>query len=243
MEKYGFVYIWRDRKHNRYYIGAHFGYLEDGYICSSTWMKQGYRHRPEDFKRRILKTNILSKKEMFEEENKWLNKIKPEELGKKYYNLQKHWQHWSMDEEKYKSSVEKMKNSLKKTNAAMTQEERSLKYGNRRGTTSPRKGMSFEQEYGIDKAEEIRNKIKEKRAKQVIDGSKLKGREPWNKGKTGIYSEETKKKMAWNKGMKIENHMTVEGRKSVSEKNKLNMKLLWQNPEYREKMLSARKKV
>ena len=35
--KYGFVYIWYDRKHHRYYIGCHWGTIDDGYICSSNW--------------------------------------------------------------------------------------------------------------------------------------------------------------------------------------------------------------
>lgn len=46
-EKYGFVYIWRDKKHNRYYIGCHWGTTDDGYICSSPWMKQAYKHPGE----------------------------------------------------------------------------------------------------------------------------------------------------------------------------------------------------
>ena len=40
MEKYGFVYIWYDRKHKRYYIGCRWGTENDGYICSSSWMKK-----------------------------------------------------------------------------------------------------------------------------------------------------------------------------------------------------------
>lgn len=87
MEKYGFVYIWRDKKHNRYYIGSHWGSIDDGYICSSTWMKNSYKRRPHDFKRRILVTNIKSKKQNIEEEHIWLKKIKPEKLGDRYYNL------------------------------------------------------------------------------------------------------------------------------------------------------------
>jgi hypothetical protein len=108
MEKYGFIYIWYDRKHKRYYIGAHWGHESDGYICSSTWMKQAYKHRPNDFRRRILLKNIATKKEMFETENKWLELIQPDEFGKKYYNLQKHWMHWSSDEEKRRSTAEKI---------------------------------------------------------------------------------------------------------------------------------------
>lgn len=34
--KYGFVYLWFDRKHKRYYVGCHWGTTEDGYVCSSS---------------------------------------------------------------------------------------------------------------------------------------------------------------------------------------------------------------
>ena len=92
----GFVYIWRDRKHNRYYIGCHWGSEDDGYICSSPWMKQAYKHRPQDFKRKILKRNILDRKELLDEEYKWLSKIKPEEIRVRYYNLNtKPHGHWT----------------------------------------------------------------------------------------------------------------------------------------------------
>jgi len=96
MEKYGFVYIWFDRKHKRYYIGCRWGNQNDGYICSSSNMKSAYKRRPEDFKRKILKTNISNKKELLEEEYKWLSLIKKDELGKKYYNLHNHhFNHWT----------------------------------------------------------------------------------------------------------------------------------------------------
>jgi hypothetical protein len=48
-EKYGFVYIWYDRKHKRYYIGCHWGHENDGYICSSSWMMKAYKRRPQDY--------------------------------------------------------------------------------------------------------------------------------------------------------------------------------------------------
>lgn len=96
MEKYGFVYLWYDKKHKRYYIGCRWGNENDGYICSSTWMKQGYRHRPNDFKRRILSRVHTNRKDLLEEEYRWLSKIKEDELGKRYYNLDNHhFGHWS----------------------------------------------------------------------------------------------------------------------------------------------------
>jgi hypothetical protein len=97
--KYGFIYLWFDRKNKKYYIGCRWGTETDGYICSSSWMKQAYKHRPLDFKRRILKTKILDKKILLEEEYKFLKLIKKEELGKKYYNIHNHhFAHWSSND-------------------------------------------------------------------------------------------------------------------------------------------------
>ena len=86
MEKYGFVYIWFDRKHKRYYVGCHWGAENDGYICSSNWMRKSFRKRPEDFKRRILKTG-LTRIGMYEEEQRYLDMQKLEEKKIRYYNL------------------------------------------------------------------------------------------------------------------------------------------------------------
>jgi hypothetical protein len=50
MEKYGFVYIWYDRKRKMYYVGSHWGTIEDGYICSSNRMRDAYREDPKILK-------------------------------------------------------------------------------------------------------------------------------------------------------------------------------------------------
>ena len=95
-EKRGMVYIWHDKVRKRFYVGAHWGIPGDSYICSSQWMIKAHKKRPQDFKRKILANDIPSRKEMFEEEFRWLSMIKPEELGNKYYNLrQHHANHWS----------------------------------------------------------------------------------------------------------------------------------------------------
>jgi preprotein translocase subunit SecD len=86
-EKYGFIYIWRDKKHNRYYIGCHWGFENDGYVCSSTWMKKAWKIRPEDFRRKILKTNIKERPQMYIEEQRYFDMIKPHEIKTRYYNL------------------------------------------------------------------------------------------------------------------------------------------------------------
>ena len=115
MEKYGFVYLWFDRKHKRYYVGCHWGTVDDGYICSSPWMKQAYKHRPNDFKRKILKTNIINRVNMFLEEQRYFGMIKPEEIKIRYYNLNiKNNAHWSTDEIKTKTLKEKISNTAKR---------------------------------------------------------------------------------------------------------------------------------
>ena len=87
MEKFGFIYIWHDKKHKRYYVGSHWGYMDDGYICSSKWMKASYKRRPFDFKRRIIKKVYTDRKDLISEEYYYLSMIKSNEFGTKYYNL------------------------------------------------------------------------------------------------------------------------------------------------------------
>ena len=94
-EKTGFIYIWYDKARKMYYIGCHVGDEFDGYICSSNRMRDAYRRRPQDFKRKIIQRNI-PKSKLLGEEHKWLSLIKDDELGTKYYNHSKrHFGHWT----------------------------------------------------------------------------------------------------------------------------------------------------
>lgn len=77
----GFVYVWLDRKHGRYYVGSHWGTEDDGYVCSSKWMKQAYSRRPSDFRRRVVSRIDTTKRDLREEELRWLRMIRPDELG------------------------------------------------------------------------------------------------------------------------------------------------------------------
>lgn len=49
-----FVYKWIDHSTDRLYIGVHKGTIDDGYICSSKYMLEEYRVRPQDFSREII---------------------------------------------------------------------------------------------------------------------------------------------------------------------------------------------
>lgn len=85
MEKEGFIYLWYDKKNKMYYLGCHWGNVNDRYICSSNRMRDAYRRRPQDFKRRIIQKGI-PKENLLSIEHKWLSLITESELGTKYYN-------------------------------------------------------------------------------------------------------------------------------------------------------------
>jgi hypothetical protein len=78
-----FVYLWRDSLKNRYYLGYHSGY-NPNYICSSKYMLAEYKTRPQDFKRRILRTGTSKEMDKLE---KRLLKSRYKHFGSRYYNL------------------------------------------------------------------------------------------------------------------------------------------------------------
>lgn len=111
---YGFVYLWYDRKHKRYYIGSHWGTEYDGYVCSSTWMMQAYKIRANDFKRRILQRVYTNRQDLLQAEFNWISLIKEEEIKKRYYNLNiKATGHWSAYPENVKTIKEKISHRTK----------------------------------------------------------------------------------------------------------------------------------
>ena len=86
----GFIYIWRDNLKNRYYLGSHYGKIDDGYTGSGKLFLLAYNNRPNNFKRRIIRYfDNISHKDLLKEEEIWLKMIDDKELGNKYYNLKK----------------------------------------------------------------------------------------------------------------------------------------------------------
>lgn len=122
MKEYGFIYIWYDTLEKMYYIGSHWGYPDDGYICSSRWMINSYNKRPKDFKRRILKKIYTNRIDLLNEEQKWLNLINPEKTvlyntneserrtNVKYYNINLKVNNnvWHSDSDQIKTIGEKI---------------------------------------------------------------------------------------------------------------------------------------
>jgi hypothetical protein len=187
----GYVYIWYDTIAKFFYIGGHYGKVEDSYICSSKIMKRAYKIRPNTFKLKILKYTNGNTKDLRDAEQKWLDLIKDSELMNtinvqnktcKYYNVKKNAYGGS-----YKGHT---KNRIKPSwNKGHTKEEIILRRN---------KLLCFITDKPKDK--NIRNK------KSKILKIK-KERIPWNKGLT--MSESFKKsisirnkgKTAWNKGL------------------------------------------
>ena len=81
-----FLYIWHDKCRKMFYVGMHEGNITDNYISSSRWFNGEHQYRPNDFKRKIIKT-FNDRKTARKEEARVLRMIKESEFGKKYYNL------------------------------------------------------------------------------------------------------------------------------------------------------------
>lgn len=94
----GYVYLWYDTISKFYYLGGHWGKVEDRYVCSNTAMLRAYKLRPQTFKLKVLQYVIGSKTDLREAEQYWLDLIKDRELMTtdnvksgtcRYYNVKK----------------------------------------------------------------------------------------------------------------------------------------------------------
>lgn len=202
--KYGFVYMWYDCKHRKYYIGRHWGTIDDGYICSSTNMRNNYRNRPFDFKRRILSYVYTSIDDLVLEEQKWLDLIDVAELNCKYYNKTKSSS--TPSTRGYKHSQE-TRNKISQSNRGKKLSEETkqkLRKANKKQFDDPQQRLTLkdkikslwqdpeyrkfqtENKKGRRQSVDTIEKRKETWNRIGFDPSDVgfkKGHEPWNKGK------------------------------------------------------------
>lgn len=202
VKKYGFIYIWYDKKRKMFYVGSHWGVEEDGYICSSNRMRDAYRRRPQDFKRRIIARDV-QRTVLLEREYEWLSMIPDKQLGKRYYNLRKHkWGHWSTDENKRLSIGQKISASpnrnanISKANKGRKQSEemkKKLSKSVSKTMTKDHRALLSEKCSGWQHTEESKKKISDAGKGRVFtEEAKIKiGLAQKNK----IVSEDTREKL------------------------------------------------
>jgi hypothetical protein len=243
----GFIYIWYDRKHKRYYVGSHWGSPDDGYICSSNWMRDAYHRRPEDFKRRVISHVITNRKKLFEEEQRYLQMIKVEEIGKRYYNLIRRTDHhWLNNPDSAKSVAEKISKTLTgrklseetKTKLSNINKGRTLSEDHKSKIGDAHRGKSISAEQrqvlseinmGKKQSDTVRKKMSDAHKARYENGTPQ--------------TEESKKKMS-----DYARNRTEEHRQKISENNKrliaegrIGMKGRKHSPETIKKMSDARK--
>ena len=238
MEKYGFVYIWYDSLKKRYYIGSHWGHVDDGYICSSKSMREAYRKRKEKFKRRILCYVYTDREGLLEEEQRYLDKIDRKHFGRKYYNVNASVKNnsWWVNEETTKIVSEKISKSYNGKNSLPENRKKNsdgLKLAYAEGRKkSWNKGFTKETNEsvlkismnnigknswnkGLTKETDERIKAPKTAFKKGQEGPKTKwkkGNVPWNKGKKGVM------RIPWNKGLTKETDERIKAPKTAFKK-------------------------
>lgn len=219
MEKYGFVYLWFDEFRKMYYVGCHWGTETDGCICSSNRMRNAYRRRPKNFKRRILARIYTNKSDMLKEEYKWLSMIKPHELKTKYYNVYNHhFKHWSSDKFKTELMMEKISKANK---------------GRKQSPESIQKMIETKRATGkLARSEETKRKLSKAHKGKILSEETKEKLRRINTGKK--LSEETKAKI---KANHKRDYSCPEFRRKISEAAKN------RSPEHRRKISENAKRL
>lgn len=192
-EKFGFVYIWYDSKRKMYYIGSHWGTEEDGYICSSNRMRDAYRRRPQDFKRRVLSRIYTDRLSLLNEEQRWFDMVKNKD---RYYNL-----HWTVRDYSWRDDPLRREAVSKKI--SRTSSGRIVSDETKAKLSAIRKGKPKSAEHKAKIAEAKKGKPRSVETKAKISAS-LVGKDNGRTGKN--HTEETKAKIsASHKKRHIEN--------------------------------------
>lgn len=201
--KYGFVYLWYDKKRKKFYLGRHWGTEDDGYICSSRKMKDAYYYRPQDFKRRIIK-RVDNKEQLVVEEQRYLNMIKPEERNKKYYNVTLKANGPSMIGRKHSpETIEKIRSSNKGLKRSEETKQK-LREANAKQFADPKQRLSRSEkikslwEDPKYREKQTKNKIGYKQSQQTKDKRAEKVKQHWKTHtKPGnVWSGQSKQKLS-----------------------------------------------
>jgi hypothetical protein len=201
-----------------YYIGSHWGYIDDGYVCSSNRMRNAYKRRKEDFKRRILSL-VYDRNLLLEIEQKWLSLVKKRS---KYYNLNFDiYNPWWHDEKRNLEVREKLSANHWSKNPEICDSIREKISFINKGRTAPNKGIPWTAEQREKYLKSLKGHKKPERT--------LEHRMNISKNSTRLQREEKI-------GMHGKTH-TENTLKLMSENNAM------KNPKYIEKVKTAKKNI
>jgi hypothetical protein len=131
-----FVYCWTDKSTNKLYIGSHKGSIEDGYVCSSKYMLEEYKKRPDDFTRQIIaQGNILDIRKLEAKILKSVNAKVNEDFYNRHNNDGFYFDGWSSNTmtEEHKKNIGKATKGRK----ISLEHAHKLHEGRRRSKNSP----------------------------------------------------------------------------------------------------------
>ena len=151
-----FVYLWRDSKDKRFYLG-YSGSNRKNYICSSEYMIKEYNVRPQDFKRRILKYGCETAMGFLEER---LLKSRKDRFGKQYYNLISQFPYISHTEET-KRKISEGNKGKKRSKETLLKMSKCFKGKKRKPFSEETKRKMSQWQIGKKHSEETKRKIGE----------------------------------------------------------------------------------
>jgi group I intron endonuclease len=184
--EYYFIYSITNQINNKIYVGFHStNNLDDNYMGSGIAINEAYnKYGKESFKKEILE--FCNEDNWQEREKYWIKKLN---TYKKGYNLTEGRDGGKLSKETYKKVGQKRRGQKlsEETKKKISESERGKK-------------LSTETKYKMSLAKSGKNHplYGKKRSDENIKNisRSLIGRKSWNKGKSGIYSEETIKKMS-----------------------------------------------
>lgn len=199
-----FTYCWTDHRDNMLYVGYHKGSQDDGYVCSSKWMLEEYKKRPEDFTRMILAEGTADDCHMLEVT---ILKAADAMRSDRFYNQtngsQKHYnKHHTMKtrnkiSKKFKGKPlsEDHRNKLSESHKgkALPSSTREKMSKSKKGKSPPNKGKKHKETTIIKMREWHKNNVvrrswtKEQREQMSGIHNPMFGKSPANKGRKGDY--------------------------------------------------------
>lgn len=151
-----FIYRWFDRTLNKFYIGSHYGEVNDGYLFGGIDIKKEYKERPDDFEREILSYHLVS-------EYSEIRKIEKEYLIK--YDVENNDMFYNRTNESYggyhKKSVEKRLNDIDENGLNHFQRAAIKMVKTRKEKDSYKSAKVKEYITKMDKMDDIKSKISE----------------------------------------------------------------------------------